>query len=72
LWNISLPRNVLEFGPKYAIKKSNCVIDRLRDVQADRSCKLVSLEVKYLFPSVPLSDLKHISDSSLKIKLLYS
>jgi hypothetical protein len=59
-------RDVLEFDPKYSIKNSICLVDRLKAIKIDSSCKLISLDVKNLFPSVPLLDLKQILDLSLK------
>lgn len=45
-----------DFLPKLTIRNSLKAIDKIRNIKIEKSFKLVSLDVKSLFTSIPVSD----------------
>lgn len=50
------------FHAKYAIKNSIDLIDKIKNIQLTRNCKLISFDVQNLFPSIPLDETIQIID----------
>ena len=48
------------FHPKHSVKNSIELVNSLNKIQANNSYKLISFDVKNLFPSIPITDLKNI------------
>lgn len=63
-------RDTVNFNPKYSIKNSLDLIEKIKDVQIPLNAKIVSFDVCNLFPSVPTIDCKIIVDDMLHKKLI--
>lgn len=58
---ISTLPDLIKFKPKYAVKTNICLIDHLRKCRKiPKNGKLISFDVKNLFPSIPTDELKSI------------
>jgi hypothetical protein len=59
-WLTSYLPHKLSFRPKYTIKNSLDLIQKIKNINVPPNSTLVSFDIKNLYPSVPIPDLKNI------------
>lgn len=61
--------STLDFKPKFTVKNSLELIDKIKNLEIPIGSKLISFDVKSLFPSVPTSKLFKLLCDRIKLKL---
>lgn len=62
---IGLIKHYCNFYPKYSLKNSLHLINNIKDLHIPHNCKLISFDVKNLFPSVPPNEVIQLIDNML-------